>query len=227
MDDDEGSRNCLIHPSSSHILEQCQVFKAMSLEDKKKSINGNLICYICLREHKLPDCTVTSKKCKKCGSKRHHTSFHSYLPKKSLKIKNIKVSNFSASDCSQETKSENSTDVMEEKIPTSLCTSVCGDKKYGKSCGKTLLAKITDPKHFGKVLDAYVILDDQSNTSFADLTVFDFFDAEPNLFGYTLSTLGSKTLNSGRKITGLKIQGALENRTYDLPSLFESRDARH
>ena len=51
---------------------------------------------------------------------------------------------------------------MEEKIPTSLCTSICGDIKYGKSCGKTLLAKITDPKHPGKVLDAYVILDDQS-----------------------------------------------------------------
>ena len=99
--------------------------------------------------------------------------------------------------------------------------------KVWKKLWKNFVGKITDPKHFGKVLDAYVILDDQSNTSFADLTVFNFFDAEPNLFGYTLSTLGSKTLNSGRKITGLKIQGALENRTYDLPSLFESRDARH
>ena len=83
------------------------------------------------------------------------------------------------------------------------------------------MAKITDPKHPGKVLDTYIILDDQSNTSFADSTVFDFFNAEPNLFGYSLSTLGSKTLNSGRRITGLKIRGALENRTYDLPSLFE------
>ena len=78
------------------------------------------------------------------------------------------------------------------------------------------MAKITDPKHPGKVLDAYVILDDQSNTSFADSTLFDFFNAEPNLFGYSLSTLGSKTLNSGRRITSLKIRGAL-----DLPSLFE------
>ena len=81
---------------------------------------------------------------------------------------NTKVSNFSASDSSQETKSGNSTDVTEEKIPTSLFTSVCGDIKYGRSCGKTLLAMITDPKHPGKVLDTYVILDDQSNTSFAD-----------------------------------------------------------
>ena len=40
-------------------------------------------------------------------------------------------------------------------------------------------------------------------------------------FGYSLSTLGSKTLNSGKRIIGLKIRGALENRTYDLPSLFE------
>ena len=153
--------------------------------------------------------------------KRYHTLFRSYLPKNFLKIKNTKVSNFFASDFSQETKSANSTDITKAKIPTSLCTSVCGDIKYGRSCGKTLLAKITDPKHPGKVLDAYVILDDQSNTSFADSTVFDFFNAEPNLFGYSLTTLGSKTLNIGRRITGLKIRGALENRTYDLPSLFE------
>ena len=153
MDDDEGPRNCLIHPSGSHTLEDCRVFKGVSLEDKKKGINGNPICYICLGEHKLPDCTMTSQKCKKCGSKCHHTLFHSYFPKKSLKIKNTKVSNFSASDCSQETKSANISDVMEEKKPTSLCTI-----KYGRSCGKTFLAKITDPKHPGKVLDAYVIL---------------------------------------------------------------------
>ena len=42
------------------------------------------------------------------------------------------------------------------------------------------MVKITDPKHPGKVLDAY-----------------------------------------GRRIIGLKIRGALENRTYDLPSHFE------
>ena len=82
------------------------------------------------------------------------------------------------------------------------------------------MAKITDPKHPGKVLDAYIILDDQLNTSFADSTVFDFFNAEPNLFEYSLSNLGSKILNSGRRITSFKIQGALENRTHDLPSYF-------
>ena len=84
-----------------------------------------------------------------------------------------------------------------------------------------LLAKITYPKHPGKVLDTYVILDDQLNTFFADLTVFDVFNSEPNLFVYSLYILGSKTLNSGRRITSLKIQGALKNRSYDLPSLFE------
>ena len=91
MDDDEGPRNCLIHLSGSHTLEDCRVFKGMSLEDKKKGINGNLICYIYLGEHKLSDCTLTSQKCKKCGSKRHHTLFHSYLPKKSLKIKTLRL----------------------------------------------------------------------------------------------------------------------------------------
>ena len=130
--------------------------------------------------------------------------------KKIFKNKKHWVSNFSASDCSQETKSANSTGIMKEKIPTSLCTSVCGDLKYGRSYGKSLLAKITDPKHPGKVLDAYVILDDQSNTFFANSTVLDFFNAEPSLFGYFLSTLGGKTSNNGRRITGLKIRGASE-----------------
>ena len=62
MDDDEGPKNCLIHSSGSHTLEDCREFKAMSVEDRKKGINGNVICYICLGDHKLPDCTVTSKK---------------------------------------------------------------------------------------------------------------------------------------------------------------------
>ena len=86
MDDDEGTRNYLIHPSGSHNLKDCQVFKGMSLEDKKKGINGNLICYISLGECKLSNCTMTSQKCQKCSSKHHYTLFHIYI------LKNLKPS---------------------------------------------------------------------------------------------------------------------------------------
>ena len=115
----------------------------MSLEDKK-GINRNVICYICLRCYKLPNRTVTSKKCKGYDSKHRHTLFPSDLPKKSDGNSNTKISESSASNHNQKTKSAKSGGIKEEKTPTSLCTSVCGHVNCRISCGKTILAKITD-----------------------------------------------------------------------------------
>ena len=55
-------------------------------------------------------------------------------------------------------------------------------------------------------MDTDINLDDKSNTFFADPTVFDFFNAKSDFLEYSFSTLGSKTLNSGRRITCFKSQ---------------------
>ena len=84
------------------------------------------------------------------------------------------------------------------------------------------MAKITDPKHRGKVLDTNAILDDQSNTSFADLTVFDFFNVEPNLFGYFLSTFGKQNFQQWKENHWPQTSGSIRQGEVAFMADFES-----
>lgn len=52
------------------------------------------------------------------------------------------------------------------------CTKVCGDDFSGKSCSKTVLARVYIHERPDMAIKAYVILDDQSNKSLAGSELF-------------------------------------------------------
>ena len=110
-----------------------------------------------------------------------------------------------------------------EKPPTkesSLCTTVCGSDSAGKSCSKTLLVDIAVKDSPSHTLRCYVILDDQSSSSFADPSVADFFKISGPTSSYLLNTLnGSSTYTEGILIDNLVIKGVTEKEWIALPKL--------
>lgn len=61
-------------------------------------------------------------------------------------------------------------------IVGSSCTEVCGAGPIGCSCSKICLAKVFPKDQPDKAINAYVILDDQSNRSLAKSSFFKLFN---------------------------------------------------
>ncbi|XP_057210619.1 uncharacterized protein LOC130566840 [Triplophysa rosa] len=69
-------RQCPIH-HKPHPLKRCRGFRIMLLEDRKKLVKDNNICYHCLAstDHQAKDCKVTVK-CEECNSEKHLAALH-------------------------------------------------------------------------------------------------------------------------------------------------------
>lgn len=73
-------RRCIIH-NASHSLNDCREFRSKSLENRRKLLSEQGLCFKCLesKEHRSRNCTV-SIKCETCGSTRNATGMHSDNP---------------------------------------------------------------------------------------------------------------------------------------------------
>lgn len=59
----------------SHLLYQCEMFKAMNVNDRRKLVNSNRLCFNCFRNgHAAKGCR-SAHKCFKC-KRNHHTLLH-------------------------------------------------------------------------------------------------------------------------------------------------------
>ena len=115
-------RQCPIH-HKPHPLKRCRGFRTMLLEDRKRLLKENNICYRCLAStsHQAKDCTVTIK-CEECDSERHLAALHpGPAPQMS------KPPSYLRDHGGEQTNSQDS-DV------TATCTEVCGNEITGKSC---------------------------------------------------------------------------------------------
>ena len=70
------SLKCIIH-KSNHSLNECRAFRLKSIEDRRKLLKENGICFKCLvsKDHLSRDCKDTIC-CKECQSVRHNTGMH-------------------------------------------------------------------------------------------------------------------------------------------------------
>nr|XP_027232689.1 uncharacterized protein LOC113824141 [Penaeus vannamei] len=73
---DEEALKCIIH-GTNHSLHECKSFKSKSLEERKKLLKENRICFKCCisKNHLSRDCPEDIT-CKDCGSKYHCTAMH-------------------------------------------------------------------------------------------------------------------------------------------------------
>ncbi|KAJ8346862.1 hypothetical protein SKAU_G00282630 [Synaphobranchus kaupii] len=173
---DDLSRQRPIH-HKPHPLKRCRGFRIMLLEDRKKFIKDNNICYRCLAStsHQAKNCHVTIR-CVECESEKHLAVLHpgpaSQTPEPLSSPK----------EHGGEEASSSKLDV------TATCTKVCGNGFSGKSCSKICLVHVfpEGQRHNSKKM--YAIVDDQSNLSLAKTEFFDMFDIQSTIEPYTLKT---------------------------------------
>lgn len=66
---------CVLRGHYSHKTTDCRMFMAMSTTTKRMHVRNEGACYRCFGDHFMEEC-LTSLKCWKCKSDRHHTLLH-------------------------------------------------------------------------------------------------------------------------------------------------------
>lgn len=212
---------CIIHQPAKHRTVRCHSFAQMNVEDRRRLAKDEALCYRCLGFHKAEHCT-SAEKCYYCQSSSHHSILHKDEKPQSGRdeFRNQRQAHPGKWEPDPPTKDQRG--ILDSREKTSLCSQSCGSRNGVKSCSKTLLVELTHRNHDGR-LRCYAIIDEQSNTMFADPQVFKFFDMDHLTHNYTISTLsGHRFHREGRVLEGLVIQGVGEPIAFELPKAFEN-----
>ncbi len=207
--DKDPNKNCPLH-NKPHPLKQCRTFRSKSINERKDFLKQKGICFKCCSStsHVAKDCK-SPVKCSECESTYHDAAMHPGSLHQPTK----------APPLPQEDGGEGE-DSNVADIRTS-CTEVCGLGQWGRSCSKICLAKVypKDSKH--KAINAYVILDDQSNRSLAKPEFFDLFNVKNKPLPYHLRTCSGIIETYGRKAEGFEIESLDGKVLISLPPLLE------
>ena len=100
-----------------------------------------------------------------------------------------------------------------------MCTKVCGSASRTKTCAKTLLVEAyleANPKLSKPV---YVIIDDQSNSSFVDERLVEFFNEKFPVQSYKILSAqrDCSIRTKGFQVTGLRLKGVISGKTLRVP----------
>lgn len=212
--DNDPGKTCPIH-NKSHPLKQCRTFRNKTLFDRRAFLKEKGICFRCIASatHLAKDCKKAVR-CAECDSSFHETAMH---PGPALKT-------FRASSASAEIGGEGEEDHASKNIISSSCTEVCGLGQVGRSCSKICLAKLYPKGSPEKAVNAYVILDDQSNRSLARSDFFELFNIKAEPSSYYLKTCSGMVETSGRKANGFQIESLDGKLSISLPPLIECNE---
>ncbi|XP_025766921.1 uncharacterized protein LOC112848107 [Oreochromis niloticus] len=203
---------CPMH-HKPHSLQKCRGFRKLLLEERKRFLKENNICFRCCASttHQAKSCEATVK-CGECDSDKHISALH--------------PGPASRSDAVPTSSTENGGERSdtEAQSVTSRCTQVCGDGFQGKSCSKICLVNVYPNGHQELWQKMYVILDDQSNVSLARSEFFDMFGLTGATMPYTLKTCAGIIEASGRRAHSFMIESLDGKVTMPLPALIECND---
>lgn len=211
----EDVSHCIIH-KSKHSLNDCRGFRAKSLEERKKLLKENNVCYRCCAStsHFGRECP-TRIKCKDCGSESHPTALHVDKPNKKV------VSSSENSPNKHGGEQRISCESTTAETVSNTCTEICSNAYNGKSCAKILPVKVYHKDKPDKVMKMYAIIDEQSNRSLASSEFFNSFDIQATPVNYTLSTCSGKVLTSGQQGNDFIISSVNDEVQFNLPPLIE------
>ena len=189
---------CPLH-NTNHALNKCRGFRKLSIEERKKILAENDMCFKCcgMKKHTARYCR-SAVFCEVCRSNKHPSALHVF--KNDLDKVTGDPEAHKDHGGEQEKKSD---EEHGEKIGTrisSSCTQVCGGKFQGRSCAKIVLVNVYPEGQRYKSLKLYAIIDDQSNRSLAKSYLFDFFEEQNSSeVEYTLSSCSGHSKNTGRR----------------------------
>ena len=173
------------------------------------------------------DCKL-SIKCTECESDRHLAALHVEKP---LKPENREMvqggengNGQQASTQQERTDGADQQHLGEHSQVTTSCTEICGGRPSGRSCAKICLANIYATDHPDRKVKAYVVIDDQSNSSLAKPQPFDQLNLQGDRLPYTLKTCAGTTQTEGRRAKGLVIESLNGHVQHQLPTTTECDD---
>lgn len=204
-------RLCPLH-NKPHALRKCRTFRNKPIEERKTYLKEKNICFRCCSstKHRAKDCDKEIV-CRECGSKTHTSALHSGPAPW--------VSEVPADQGEEEETHE--TPPGTPPAVTSKCTEVCGKNTNAKSCCKICLVKVYPEDHPGKVIQTYVVLDDQSNRSLARPEFFNHFGLYEKASPYTLKTCSGVMDTTGRRATNFIVESYDGKIKIKLPTLIE------
>ncbi|XP_062422700.1 uncharacterized protein LOC119214058 [Pungitius pungitius] len=205
-------RLCPLH-NKPHALKKCRGFRRMILDDRKKYLKENNICFRCCASttHQAKFCE-TLIKCTECDSNKHLSALHPGPPPQSQPCF------FRPSENGGECEETMQPDV------TSQCTEVCGKDFKGKSCSKICIVNVYPSGHRNLKRKMYAILDDQSNASLARSEFYEMFNIRGEAVSYTLKTCAGMVETAGRKACGFTVESIDGKMNMALPTLTECNE---
>ncbi|XP_013421679.1 uncharacterized protein LOC106181750 isoform X2 [Lingula anatina] len=198
---ERGRNLCPLH-NVGHSLNTCRAFRKKSIDERKKILKENHICYRCCETnmHLFRDCK-NEVKCQVCGRTNHATAMH------------IEITRLQGD--SGETPSPN-----EDSI-TTKCTTLCGEGFSGRSCAKTILVNVFPAGQPEKSIRVYAVHDDQSNRTLGNSSLFDKLQLASEQRHYTVSSCSGTSRITTRYATNLIVQSVDKSCEIKVPNIIE------
>ena len=159
---EDDTKHCAFHDRQGHNLSECRAFEHKTLHEKMDWLREAGRCFRCLQLKHLARKCKASIKCNKCGSKHHLDILHM-----------------------EKLKKKDSTEEI-----TSAHTNVKYQPISRVSCSKIVLVEVFQQDESNHVIEVYVLIDEQSNSSMISPKVADEFKIVRPKEKYFLSTCG-------------------------------------
>ena len=234
LGDPDKHYDCPLHKDNTHTLNKCDTYHNLSVADRASFVQQARLCFNCLGRHLKKHCK-SKFKCRRCGC-NHHTSLHkdpTNVPTRGppahspglqpvYRGRGPSSSSSSAPTGGDSSGGPNDACSQNRTTHTTLVGSIGGANQVRSTSSKVLLADVS-ANQSGKSVRCYVILDDQSSTSFIAPELVEKLGVSGPQTDYTLRTMsGLSTSTSGSVIRNLRIRGAGLAETLDLPPLLSS-----
>ncbi|XP_056597979.1 uncharacterized protein LOC130433119 [Triplophysa dalaica] len=182
----------------SHSIHKCQTFANKPVEEKKRLIFDNNLCFGCLRRgHNSRECRSKAI-CSIC-KKRHPTPLH-------------EERSSAAADTSSHA-------IETEETTSSLSCSV--DRGCGGSTSMIVPVWISSSTNPEKQILVYALLDTQSSNTFVDKEVCEEIGASLEPVKLKLTTMmGKDSIIQSERVNGLRVKGLLSQSLVNLPPAY-------
>ena len=239
---------CVLHEKGGHNTVACPDLQGLDYPKLKQIASDHRLCFNCLKPHYAADCSYGGR-CGRCG-RTHITLMHRpYDPNfnqgyssqwegKPVTRRDTqdKIRPWVGGRGRASTNRYQPGKYVDTKPPEqppepppepkvndttvkNTCTLVCGKEGKSKICSKTVLVDITHRDIPGS-MRGYCIVDEQSNASFCDQSVVDFFDPPTFAEDYSIITMNGCEKVQGVSVPGISIKGAQETQSHPLPPIF-------
>ena len=207
-----GKTNCELC-KKSHDLDQCRIFLAKSLTERKTFIKEKGLCFACLQSNHISRKCKHRKKCKVCA-KFHPTSLHGDTGQET-QPKQVEGSGASTSQRADEGKPPQ---IIQKGFAGAV--SLNNQSKLSK-CSAIVPVYVSHCDDPSKEILVYALLDTQSDTTFILEKTCTELGVKGTEVKLSLSTMyATDKLISSYKVKGLTVRGVREGPRISLPDTY-------